>query len=69
MRWGLFLLKGTLLSFEALRDEMPKMIRPQFRQWGILVLFLVKCVVGLPLGSFINRRFVLLVRWYGLGKC
>jgi hypothetical protein len=69
MRWGLFLLRGILLSFEALRDGMPKMFRPHLRQRGVLVLLLVKCVVGLPLGSLTSRRFVLLVRWYGLGKC
>jgi hypothetical protein len=62
MRWGLFLLRGILLSFAAFRDGTPKIIRPHLRQWDVLVLFLVKCVVGLPLGSLINRRFVLLVR-------
>ncbi len=69
MRWGLFLLRGILLSFEALRDGTPKMSRPHLRQRDVLVLFLVKCVVGLPLGSLTNRRFMLLVRWCGLGKC
>ncbi len=62
------MLRGILLSFEALRDGTPKMNRPHLRQRDVLVLFLVKCVVGLPPGSLTSRRFVLLVRWCGLGN-